>query len=69
LLVAAAVDATTRLVASYREPRLLKVLDDDAPFGAAAREEEDSPGPPHVAVFKEREASSEGSMGRLRSTI
>ena len=43
---------------------------DDSRLGAAAREEEDSPGPPHVAVFiPEREASSEGSMGRLRATI
>ena len=51
-------------------PNLLKFLDDDAPLGAAAHEEEeDSAGPPHVAVFKERETSSEGSMSRLRSTI
>ena len=51
-------------------PNLLKFLDDDAPLGAAAHEEEeDSAGPPHVAVFKEREASSEGSIGRLWSTI
>ena len=42
------------------EPRLRKVLDDDAPLGAAAREEEDSPGPPHVAVF------IYGARGELR---
>ena len=60
---------STALAGIGPEPRLRKVLDDDAPLGAAAREEEDSPGPPHVAVFTEREASSEGSMGRLRSTI